>query len=321
MRIWLLALSVVLFSPLVQAETPSPQQLLQDMAQAHRDRNFSGRLVYTRGGDISTLEVLHGRINGRDYERLTHLDGQLAELIRNGEQVICVHPDKSITRYGGRVGVGPLALQDQLANTIPAQYRIHLAGHGRIAGRDTWQMKIVPQDVFRYGYRLWVDNESHLMLRSEMVDDQGRALERLEFISIDLNPKLSVDQFDAPSASTEQALESVDASGHPQGRLHFVTGWLPDGFVASSGDVRLVSGSRTPVSSKAFSDGLAAFTLFVERLSDQDFSHEPARVGPTVAISRSYDEAGGPWLVTLVGEVPVNTAKRVLDDLSLKAQP
>ncbi|MDF1780076.1 MAG: MucB/RseB C-terminal domain-containing protein [Alcanivoracaceae bacterium] len=319
-----LAVVVMCLSAFAFAETPtqkqaapSPQQLLQEMAKAVHDRDFSGRLVYVRGNDMSTLEVLHARIDGREYERLTHLDGKLAELIRHGEQLVCVHPDKTITRLGGRAGVGPLAMQDQLARSLPEQYEIKIDGQGRVAGRNAWMMHVLPGDGFRYGYRLWIDTESYLMLRSELVNEKGQALERLEFISLDLSPNLKVEQFAVPAAIAEQALEPVDASVHPQGRLKLETSWLPDGFVAAAGDLRLTSGEQSPVSSRAFSDGLAAFTVFVERLPEQNVQDGMSQMGPTVALTKRFTEEDGEWLVTLVGEVPPDTALKVVAGLSL----
>lgn len=301
------------------ASEPSAQQLLQDMAQASRDRDFSGRLVYMRGNDMSTLEVLHARINGREYERLTHLDGQ-AELIRHGDQLVCVHPDNTITRLGGRAGVGPLAIQEQLARTLPQQYQIVMQGRSRVAGRSAWEMHVIPGDAHRHGYRLWIDEESKLMLRSELVSGAGEALERVEFITLDLTPQLTVEQFEVPPAVAEQALESVDASVHPQGRLRLEADWLPDGFVAVAGDLRMASGDKAPVTAQAYSDGLASFTVFVERDLDDALDEGMSAVGPTVALARRFNGEQGGWLVTLVGEVPVETAERVLAALTIQSE-
>lgn len=320
MRVVVVALLSALWSVPVWAEAPQPQQLLSDMAQAQHDRNYSGRLVYMRGTELSTLELLHAHFDGQEFERLTHLDGKLAELIRHGSQLICVHPDKTITRLGARAGVGPLVLQSQLVSDIPKQYEVVVAGLGRVAGRDAWQLDVIPQDGFRFGYRLWVDAESRLMVRSEMIGNLGESLERLEFIELDLTSPLSREQFNLPVSLSEQALEAVDANSHPHGRLQLDAGWMPDGFVATAGDLRMTSGAPSPVSAFAYSDGLAAFTLFVERQADQEATGLTSR-GPTLAMSRRIVGEQGEWLVTLVGEVPAQTAERVLNSVQLREQP
>lgn len=304
----------------VAGAEPAPRQLLEEMSKAFHKTDFKGRLVYIHDGQISTLEVVHGHIDGREYERLTSLDGRLAELIRQGDQIISVHPDNTITRLSGRAGVGPLGLAQQLLSSVPEQYQVLVDGAGRIAGRSAWQMRLVPLDQYRYGYRLWIDDESRLLLRSETVDGQGRALERFEFVTLELDPQLSVDLFAAPVTASEQVLERIDPGSHPQGGLQLEPAWLPDGFAAAEADLRLGSGERHPVSARTFSDGLATFTLFAERLSTP-VSEGMTHLGPTVAVSRRLDGSTGPYLITLVGEVPVVTAEKVLADLTLRTSP
>jgi len=317
-RLW--ALLCLFWTAPALADSPSAQALLAEMASAQHDRDYSGRLVYMRGSELNTLEFLHAHFDGQEFERLTHLDGQLAEVIRHAGQLVCVHADKTITRLSGRAGVGPFVLQAQLVSDIPRQYEVMVVGPGRVAGRDAWQLDVIPVDSFRYGYRLWVDDASRLMLRSEMIDLQGQALERLEFIELDLDTPLARDQFALPSALPEQALEPVQADSHPHGRLLLATGWVPDGFVAAADDLRMASGDKAPVRAFSYSDGLAAFTLFVERASaEADTLH--ARRGPTLAMSRQLPGEQGDWLVTLVGEVPAQTAERVLQHVAVQDAP
>jgi sigma-E factor negative regulatory protein RseB len=268
------------------------------------------------GSDVTTLELLHADIDNREHERLTQLEGALAEVIRRGEHVVCVHADQTITRLVNRSSVTPLGLHDRLSNALPVQYQLQLDGEDRVAGRAAYRMQITPMDQFRYGYRLWTDQASHLLLKSELVDLSGRALERIEFVSLDLQPGLTVEDFVVPATHKERALDSLDVSEHPGARVQVVAGWLPAGFIQADGDVRLSGGERRPVTAATFSDGLAAFTLFVEQPGESK-SEGVSKIGPTVAISRLISSAEGDWLVTLVGEVPQLTGERVLADLSL----
>ncbi|MDF1630175.1 MAG: MucB/RseB C-terminal domain-containing protein [Alcanivoracaceae bacterium] len=318
---WLRSLAAILVCLVVQgapakAEEISAPRLLQQMADAARLLEYRGRLLYMHGSDVTTLELLHARIDDREYERLTQLEGALAEVIRRGEHVVCVHADQSITRLVNRSSVTPLGLHERLSNSLPVQYRLQLDGEDRVAGRAAYRMQLMPMDQFRYGYRLWTDQASHLLLKSELVDLSGKALERIEFVSLDLEPGLTVDDFVVPAALKERALDSLDASEPAHGRVQVVTGWLPEGFIEADRDVRLSGGERRPVAAATFSDGLAAFTLFVEEPGESK-PEGVSKIGPTIAISRVIGSAAGDWLVTLVGEVPQLTGERVLADLSL----
>lgn len=314
---WLRCLMVVLASLAFQAkaEQVSAPLLLQQMTEAARGLEYRGRLLYMHGSALTTLELLHARFDNREHERLTQLDGQLAEVIRRGDHVVCVHADQTITRLVNRNSVSPLGLNDRLNNTVPVQYQLLLDGDDRVAGRAVYRMRLLPMDQFRYGYRLWIDQESRLLLKSELVDAAGLALERLEFVSLELAPGLSVSDFDIPPALKERALDPLDASQHPHGRVRLKAAWVPEGFAEVDRDLRLTGGERQPVVATTYSDGLAAFTLFVEPATESP-AEGVSRMGPTLAISRVLDQ--GQWLVTLVGEVPELTGERVLSGLSFE---
>jgi sigma-E factor negative regulatory protein RseB len=262
------------------------------------------------------MEVSHALIEGRQYQRLTHLDGRLVEVIRRGDEVLCLHPDRSLTRLSSKQ-MGPLALGDRLASDLPEQYNILIDGDGRVAGRTTTRMRVAPLDTHRYGYRLWLDQESRLLLKSEVVDGSGVALERVEFVTLNLSPQLGLDHFAVPEARHEKALAPVPDS-HPSLTLTVTPEWLPAGFRAMEQDWRQATTDRAPVAARGFSDGLAAFTVFVEAIGENSVEEGVSRVGPTVAVSRRLAAPSGVYLVTLVGEVPQSTALRVIEGISVR---
>lgn len=309
---------MLLVAPLVQADTNQAQALLRAMAEAYHGLEYQGRFIYAHGGDISTMEVSHAVIDGREYERLTHLDGQLTELIRNDDEVICIHPDQTMTRLPAGSSLGPLGVRERLSR-VPEQYNVLLDGEGRVAGRQALRLRLAPLDNHRHGYRLWIDRESSLLLKSEMVDDDGRALERIEFVALNLNPQLVVDDFAAPRVVSERILANVEQAPGPQADLDLKAGWLPNGFAAAGRDLRQPNGESAPVVAKTYSDGLAAFSIFIENLAaGGDREAGVSRLGPTVAVTRYLEHAGSEYRLTLIGEVPLDTAERVASAVVLE---
>ena len=189
-------------SEVALANTSPAQDQLQSMAQANRSLNYTGRFLYQFGAEVSTMEVSHAVIGGREFQRLTHLDGRLVEVLRRGDEVVCLHPNGTLTRIN-RKHSGPLALGDRIARDVPAQYNILVDGDGRVAGRATTRMRVAPLDTYRYGYRLWLDNDSSLLLKSEIVDGSGVALERVEFVSLTLAAPLTEQDFSIPETVKE----------------------------------------------------------------------------------------------------------------------
>ncbi|MZR62096.1 MucB/RseB C-terminal domain-containing protein [Alcanivorax sp. DP30] len=317
MKLRALAFSLSLLAPLMAPAEESPAHAqLQAMSQANRSLEYSGRFLYQFGAEVSTMEVSHAVIDGHEYQRLTHLDGRLVEVLRRGDEVICVHPDRSLTRM--RKGqAGPMALAQRLADDVPDQYNILVDGDGRVAGRQATRVRVAPLDTHRYGYRLWMDKESSLLLKSEVVDGSGVALERVEFVSLDLAPGLSLAHFDIPASLSESKLQPL-GQGHEASHMRVETDWLPAGFVAADQDWRSGDGKRKPVAAQGYSDGLAAFTVFVETVGEGAVEEGVSRVGPTVAVSRRLTAPSGAYLITLVGEVPQSTAERVIQGVSVR---
>lgn len=314
--------ALLLFAPLLAGAEPdgeagpSARELLSEMVSAYDSRTFAGRFLYMYGTRVSTLELKHAVIDGSQYERLTHLDGRHAEVIRAGDKAVCVHPDRSVTVLPSTADIGPLNLREKVMRDIPEQYRVRVDGQGRVAGRKAWRVSLAPQDEHRHGYLLWLDRESGLLLKSEMINDQRAPLERVEFITLDLSPALEVDDFSLPDRVSESAL-SAPALAEDGPRI--TAGWLPAGFVVAARDSRAARDRSGALNSLTFSDGLAAFTVFVESEVAVPSEAGISRSGPTVAVTRALRYEARDYAATLVGEIPEDTAQRVLSEVSLEA--
>lgn len=314
LRIFVLGLTLLVPLAAIAADSSPGQTLLEQMAQASKGQDYEGRFLYQFGGEVSTIEVRHAVFDGQEYQRLTHLDGRISEVLRRGAELLCLHPNGSLTRITDDDD-GLFTFRDRLASSIPQQYNVLVDGDGRVAGRAATQVRVAPLDHHRYGYRLWLDNNSSLLLKSEMVDASGMALERVEFITLNLHPDLKRADFQIPKVLSEHSLESLPAD-RPD-RVQVKAAWLPGGFEAVGKDWRRVNEGRPPVAAQSFSDGLATFTVFVEPVKEDRVEEGVSRVGPTVAISRHLSSKGQDYLVTLVGEIPQPTAERVMQGIGI----
>lgn len=317
---WLPQLSAVVLgvalagvSPAVQAENQA-ESLLQQMTQANRSLDFVGRFVYQHGAQLSTMELRHAVIDGVQHQRLTHLDGPLVEFVRRGDDVVCLHPDKSTTRMRGSAIV-PMTLGERVAQGLPDYYNVLDDGDDRVAGRAATRIRVAPLDDDRFGYRLWLDKDAQVLLKSEVVDARGIALERMEFISLRLNPGLTADDFvleenDRP----ERVIESVPSQA-VSASWTMRLGWLPKGFELQKQEWRQ-NESHGPMLAQGYSDGLSAFTLFVEP-AGATANEGVSRTGATLAMSRYLSVDGQPYRLSFVGEMPQKTAEKIIADAVL----
>ena len=69
---------------------------------------------------------------------------------------------------------------------------------------------------------------------------------------------------------------------------------------------------QSSVSTLMYTDGLTAFSIFVQADAGDRAREIESTNGATVAVSVRVGSAQAPHLVTLVGEIPMPTARRVV---------
>ncbi len=303
------------------AETP--EAWLERMHEALSVLTYHGEFSYFHGGELSSLQLAHAVVDGVRHERLVHLNGAPREVIRTGDKVTCVlHPGDRLLDLDDSIPAGPFAqAYGRHLEGLPEGYQVSFGPADRIAGRETVQLHIEPETADRYGYRLWLDRDTALLLRSELLDTSGQPLEIFQFVRIEigssmdpalLEPAVGDDlvKYDLAFADT---LAGDDNPGG-DGRVRWEASWLPAGFVMASADVRRVPSRQEGVENLVFSDGLATFSIFLEPAPLNLSPAHTARHGATVAVMRRVvADTPEPWLVTVVGEVPIETAERVAE--------
>ncbi len=309
----LLVVGLLASSALSAAGAPDAQGLLAKMADSAQSLNYNGEFIYQQGGQLETLGVIHqaGAQGHSGSERIAYLDGIPREVIRIGDEMF-------LSQHGGRVtrfqhgSLMPVVERFQMG--VPDDYYdLKLLGIDRIAGREAYVLLVMPKDRFRYGYQLWLDRQSSLLLRSELVNNQGKIIERLQFTSLDVG-QLSDDARELVGQRPAVVDASIVVSSQPNEAVEpqWEAGWLPAGFVQQSSAVR----SSSPVSEQAvdaltFSDGVASFTVFVEPDETRVLNQASEKVGALSAVAKVYREGNNYFHITVVGDIPLGTAERV----------
>lgn len=299
-------------------ESPTAPELLADMAAAYEQHSFSGRFLYMRAGQISTLALQRAVIDGEVHERVERLQGPVHEVIRKNGRTVSVHAGESSSLLSSSDEIAPpgLASASGGQDRIPDQYALHRDGAGRVAGRPVWRLRLEPRDQYRYGYRFYLDQESQLLLKSEVLNASNAALERVEFLSLNLNPGLERADFALPESVGKVWSKNENGARGPEIR----PGWLPEGFAMATRDHYRIQDRTRVLQSATYSDGLATFTLFVEPAASTKTDGKLRRKGPTVVLARPMEHNRGSFVTTLVGEVPAATARRVLEQVRLESR-
>jgi sigma-E factor negative regulatory protein RseB len=314
----------------LRAEAPEgePADWLASMDRAFSELDYDGIFSFYTGADLTTLRVVHMQIDGVTRERLVHLNGAPREILREGEAVSCiVMPGDDLLELESSIPSGPFARAfvrrfDQLSGV----YGLTFVGYDRVADRRAVRIRVKPRDENRFGYRLWLDEQTRMLLRSELVDSRGQRLEIFQFnqllLGADVKPQALASSLEGKSKDGSMVSHLALAANQPQPVTQKSVGWqlswVPKGFTMAAADVRRKPSTLKDVNTMMYSDGIAAFSVFIEAMPPAGAGNVVSRNGATVAVTHLSRQAE-PHLVTVVGELPTETAQKIARSVSTAA--
>lgn len=295
------------------AQADEGQDWLKRLGRAEQ-QSYQGTFIYERNGSFSTHEIWHRVQNGQVHERLLQLDGSAQELVRIDGRIQCVS-GSLVAGVDNSPGASAHEFDPQKLNAF---YEIVVSGKSLVAGRKAVIVSLTPRDQYRYGFELHLDRETALPLKSLLINDKGQLLERFQFTQLkttipdarDLQPGSDCKPL-TPSSNQASAPTGQAQAWHPQ--------WLPPGFELTRSDVRKDPNTQVLVNSLMYDDGLARFSLFLEPVTGDAAIESRVQLGPTVAVSRRMSTPQGDIVATVVGEIPMGTAERII--LSVRSGP
>lgn len=305
-RFYILLLFCSLFA---HADTKTPLQFLQAMVSAHQTRNYEQLYLMQKGENVTSLRYRHAYTGGREYAQLLHLDELREELIlRDGKVSYFGDFQPFSLRSPHILDNLPMVMYGRFAEL--KGYHFIDAGRSRIADRPARMIRIVPRDDFRYQYMLWIDTETHLLLRSDLLDRDNTVLEQFRVLQSTLDDELLgiVEPIEALRLPT-----FIETKRHQTQRLKWQPQWVPEGFkrVAQTKQRLPEMQMADEVESQLYSDGLFSFTVYVMKNQGVAFDEQFWREGKTSIYSQSL----GGYDVAIIGEIPLVAARHIAQDL------
>jgi sigma-E factor negative regulatory protein RseB len=292
-------------------QSRSDTEWLLAIQNAAQRSNYSGTIYYQQGAEVRSSRIVHQFDGSVSYERVRVLDGERREYLRKGDAVQCLLPDAKRVILEKRPTGGNFPA---LSNSAPAEilrfYNLRLGAVDRVADLECQVILLEPKDRVRYGYRLWVERTTGLLLRAQMLNERQDVIEQMAFTEVRIG-----ETFDAgrlkPSWSTDGwRVDKVETKPVDLGWTLVV----PDGFRQLSAVVRrFARGGGRDTLQAVYSDGLATFSVFIEPDTGGTPSSKVGSKGPINA----YVHWLGDTMITVVGEVPADTVRNVA--LSVKA--
>ncbi|MBX3679144.1 MucB/RseB C-terminal domain-containing protein [Cognatazoarcus halotolerans] len=310
----LLAAALLVFGALTaRAEGSSdPLAWLGRITMAGKQLNYSGLVVYHAGERSETSRISHMVVAGDEFEKLETLDGSPREVIRTRDEVRCFLPGQRTLIVDQPLGRRsfPSRLTSSYAS-LAESYRIRKGEVSRVAGLEAQQIVLEPKDELRFGHVLWADVKSGLLLKAKMVSRSGKSIEQFAFSEINIGAQMEQSEFRS-RFDNANGWRVINARGTELAGDSL--GWtfrnpLP-GYRMTSAVKRSIGPNRGDVTHMVFSDGLAAVSVFVEQVSDDDTSPEGASTSGPVNI---FKRRVGRFLVTALGEVPDKALQMLAD--------
>jgi sigma-E factor negative regulatory protein RseB len=287
---------------------------------AHR-LDYDGTFVYLHNQQLESLRIVHRVEEGRERERLVSLNGAPREIVRDDRRVVCYlsqeNPIAVEHRKADKMNF-PALLPERLQD-LDENYIIQLGRSERVAGRVAQQVIVRPRDDLRYGYHLWADNATGLLLRADLVDQKGQVIEQFLFTQITIGGSIP-DAALAPETTGKKlkwrreepreagAVQASDASD-------WTVSQLPSGFRFTGRMVRKSALRNVIAEHQVYSDGLATVSVFIEKA---DKSSAAMKGVTNMGAVHAFGTHVADHQVTVVGEVPASTVIQIANSVTLR---
>lgn len=296
-------------------ESRSVGDWLVRMHEASRGMTYVGTFVVSSAsGSMSSARIWHVCDGVQQIERVEALTGAPRSTFRRNDQVITFLPESKVAKTERRESLGlfPGLLQSS-ATPIADYYTIQKLGTDRVAGFESEIVQLAPKDQLRFGYRIWSERRTGLVVKLQTVSPEGQVLEQSAFSELQMDAPVKMDKLAAMMANTDgYRVEKIE----PVKTTAAAEGWVlrnpVAGFKALTCYKRpnASAGTQDGAIQWIFSDGLASVSLFLEAYDRQRHSQETVMsMGATQTLTRRLPERGGDWWLTVVGEVPVQTLR------------
>ncbi len=327
-RIAVLSCLSLLYAGMAAASGENPvgtevRAWLEKMSSATSNYSYDGVFVYLHGGQVQTVRIIHSVEGDEKRERMVLLNGVQREVLRSNDKITYIIPKNRsmvLERRRGHPQTGFPLISPKRIDKLVTCYDISLNGEDRIAGRHTQRVTIRPKDRFRYGYRLWLDTETGLLLKTVLLNEQEKLSEQFMFTTLRFLDTV-------PPALLEPEVEGnefiffrdrLDDEGGARTATSWHSTGLPYGFELSTHRRYSAAGSQSQgyMEQFVYSDGLSSVSVFIEPLKT---GQAPLRGGSSLGVVNAFGTTYDSFQVIALGEVPSVTVQQIATSIRRRA--
>jgi len=294
------------------AENEQAKSWLDRLSQSLRQLNFSTSFVVVKNNQAEPYHWLHGVNQDKlELEIISRLNGPRRDVLRKGDVVSYIEPEQEVYSIAAKSLTSPIPsiFSDDISE-LEGHYRFISVGRSRVLGRVAQLIRIVAKDNHRFGYWLWLDQESGLLLKIAVITRQGQLLEQIQFTHLDITDALSENLVQLQETELPTVIEL--AVENQITALFWQINWLPEGFEVIKSNRHRIHQNKKAVEFMLFSDGLVDISVYVNPSAEKQRAVEYASDGATLVFNQIINGLE----VSVVGKIPLITAKKIADSIA-----
>lgn len=295
--------------------------MLQRMADADQKQNYVGTFILRKSDDLSALRVTHGVDDEGVWESLEALNGEARKVVRHNNRVVTVYPEREL------VTIRHTDKRQSLHHKLPENidqlglfYSIKRLEDDRVANWPTLVFDLMPKDQYRYGYRYWVDNNTGMLLRCDLVTENNAIVEQMMFTALEYLPQAPAEAFEVQAFDRfqQKLLDEPEIDVQQEADEIWAVNRLPKGFMLTQSTMRYsrpkaeMENMSPDLLHMVYSDGLASVSVFIEKNRGTEAHLQGAS---SMGAVNAFGNAMGDYFVTVVGEVPLKTVQAMAESV------
>ncbi|WP_294964965.1 MucB/RseB C-terminal domain-containing protein [uncultured Gilliamella sp.] len=283
--------------------------LLNKMNKAVQTRSYRINFIsQDKNQYVTTFEYSHlGAAKKENINaHLLYLEGPAKEIILHKSATSYFQPDSpSFSIASSRIIE---AFPDVIYNDftqLTSIYDFALLGNTRTANRSVQLVKIVAKDKDRYSYVIWIDVETYLPMRIDLLDQNNEIISQLKVIQLDMNfnKKKMTDYINHRTYPILLSIEKQNSA-----LVDWRLAWLPNGFKEIA--AYNVNFYESDIATKLFSDGVFSFTVNVSPEETKQ-SNQFIQQGGRTIFSTNFANKN----IIIIGNLPLVTIERIAQNI------
>jgi sigma-E factor negative regulatory protein RseB len=310
----LLLLLSISCSAIANEEIPA-KVWLEQLSNALKKLNFSTSFVVVKNNQAQPYHWFHGIDDkGNELEIFSLLNGPRRDVLRKNNTVSYIEPELPAYSVLSTHIISPIpAVLSKDILVLESSYDFISVGRSRILGRPAQLIRIVSKDASRFGYWLWLDQKTSMLLKLAVVSRNGQQLEQIQFTHLEISEKPAESLLQLESTVLPPIVDIPKE--YQQQQLMWKVNWLPEGFTQVSANRHKISVTQQPVEFMLFNDGLVDISVYVNASKEQQRTADFAMDGATVVFNQVINGIE----VSVVGKIPSQTAKAIADSIQILA--